>query len=150
MTDFHSKGLFSFDSAFWQTAFARTIQEHRIGRGKAAAHATPPFSHELRIVPGAKRFAPSSPCRAGRPGPSSLGIPAHTLCVAFQYPDYHKVGDHGTTLDYANMARVDRTVALGLIRIGNDRQPPRWNEANAAAARYIEPARKRGPIEGGR
>src|SRR5262249_44498112 len=44
---------------------------------------------------------------------AELGIPAHTLCVAFQYPDYHKVGDHWPKLDYANMARVDRMVALG-------------------------------------
>src|SRR5205085_6191777 len=25
---------------------------------------------------------------------ADVGIPAHTLCVAFNYPDYHGVGDH--------------------------------------------------------
>src|SRR5262249_44121477 len=31
------------------------------------------------------------------------GVPAHTLCVAFAYPDYHGVGDEWDKVDYVNM-----------------------------------------------
>lgn len=69
---------------------------------------------------------------------AELGVPAHTLSVAYLFPDYHKVGDHWEKLDYANMARVDRMVALGLIQIANDAQPPQWNESNPAAKQFVE------------
>jgi hypothetical protein len=65
------------------------------------------------------------------------GVPAHTLCVAYIYPDYHKAGDHWEKVDYENMARVDRCVALALVMIANNSQAPRWNEANPKAARYV-------------
>ena len=39
---------------------------------------------------------------------ADLGVPAHTLCVAFSYPDYHGAADHWDKVDYANMAKVDR------------------------------------------
>jgi hypothetical protein len=64
------------------------------------------------------------------------GIPAHTLCVAYQYPDYHGPGDHWEKIDFANMAIVDRAVALGLVMIAEDPERPRWNEANPKAQRY--------------
>ena len=44
---------------------------------------------------------------------ADLGIPAHTLCVAYDFPDYHKVSDSWEKIDYDNMAAVDRAVALG-------------------------------------
>jgi Peptidase family M28 len=66
------------------------------------------------------------------------GVPAHTLCTAFVYPDYHGVGDHWEKIDYANMAKVDRMVGLGLIMIANNPEAPKWNEANPKAARYVK------------
>jgi len=66
------------------------------------------------------------------------GVPAHTLCVAFVYPDYHGVGDHWEKVDYANMAKVDRMVGLSLVMIANNPQEPKWNEENPRAARYVK------------
>ncbi len=73
---------------------------------------------------------------------ADVGIPAHTLCVAFEYPDYHGVGDHWEKIDYNNMAKVDRAVALGLLHMASDAPPPKWNESNPAAAKYAEAAKK--------
>lgn len=66
------------------------------------------------------------------------GVPAHTLCTAFVYPDYHGAGDHWDKIDYANMEKVDRMVGLGVIMIANNPESPKWNEANPKAARYVK------------
>jgi Zn-dependent M28 family amino/carboxypeptidase len=71
------------------------------------------------------------------------GVPAHTLCTAFVYPDYHGAGDHWDKIDYQNMAKVDRMVALGLIMIANSAEEPKWNEANPKAARYANAWKER-------
>ncbi len=34
------------------------------------------------------------------------GVPAHTVCTAFIFPDYHGAGDHWDLVDYDNMAIV--------------------------------------------
>ncbi|HZX28291.1 MAG TPA: M28 family peptidase, partial [Telluria sp.] len=73
---------------------------------------------------------------------ADLGVPAHTLCVAFAYPDYHGKGDHWDKIDYANMAKVDRMVAVGLYLLANDENAPRWKADNPKAARYQEAAAK--------
>ncbi|MFZ4793408.1 MAG: M28 family peptidase [Blastocatellia bacterium] len=78
---------------------------------------------------------------------ADAGIPAHTLCTAFVYPDYHQAGDHWEKVDYENMARVNRMVALALINIGNNPQAPKWNEANPKTARYVEAWKKLKPAE---
>ncbi len=65
------------------------------------------------------------------------GVPAHTLCTAFVYPDYHGVGDHWDKIDYVNMEKVDRTVALALVMIANNKEAPKWNEADPKTARYV-------------
>jgi hypothetical protein len=69
---------------------------------------------------------------------ADLGIPAHTLCVAFEFPDYHGVGDEWPKIDYDNMAKVDRMVALGLVMIGNSEAPPKWDETHAKVKPYAE------------
>ena len=69
---------------------------------------------------------------------ADLGVPAHTLCVAFEFPDYHKVSDSWEKIDYDNMAAVDRTVALGVLRMASDAAPPKWNESYAPARKYAE------------
>ncbi|HLH05537.1 MAG TPA: M28 family peptidase [Bryobacteraceae bacterium] len=66
------------------------------------------------------------------------GIPAETLCVAFDYPDYHGLGDEWQKIDYQNMARVDRMVALALLNMANDPQPPAWNAQNPKTAPFRE------------
>jgi Peptidase family M28 len=66
------------------------------------------------------------------------GVPAHTLSVAYEYPDYHKVGDHWDKIDYDNMAKVDQMVAVGLLMIANNPAEPKWNEANPKTARYVK------------
>ena len=73
---------------------------------------------------------------------ADLGIPAHTISVAYDFPDYHKVTDTADKLDYDNMATVDRALALGLLRLASDAPPPRWNESYAPASKYVEAARK--------
>ena len=65
------------------------------------------------------------------------GVPAHTLCVAFVYPDYHGVGDHWDKVDYDNMARTNRMVALGVLMIADNPIAPKWNAANPKTARYV-------------
>ena len=76
---------------------------------------------------------------------ADVGIPAHTLCVAFDYPDYHKATDHWEKVDYSNMAKVDRAVALALLQIASDAPPPKWNESNPKAKKYAEAAKKLHP-----
>ena len=69
---------------------------------------------------------------------ADLGVPAHTICVAFMYPDYHGAADHWDKIDYANMAKVDRMVARGLLMIADNPVEPKWNESNPKAARYLK------------
>jgi Peptidase family M28 len=70
------------------------------------------------------------------------GVPAHTIAVAADYSDYHKVSDEWQKMDYANMANVDRAVALGLLALASDAAPPVWNESSSAAKKYAEAAKK--------
>ncbi len=64
------------------------------------------------------------------------GVPAHSLSVAFDYPDYHGLGDEWQKIDYDNMARVDRMIALGLIDMANDPKAPAWNPLNPKTAPF--------------
>jgi len=67
-----------------------------------------------------------------------LGVPAHTLSVLYEFPDYHKVGDHWQKIDFDNLAKVNRMVALGVMMLANDTAAPRWNEALPAVAPYLK------------
>ncbi len=69
---------------------------------------------------------------------ADVGVPAHTVLVAYYFSDYHKPGDEWPKLDYPNMQKVDRMIALGLLMIADNPEPPKWNEANPKAARYIK------------
>jgi hypothetical protein len=73
------------------------------------------------------------------------GVVSHTLYVADDYSDYHKAGDEWQKIDYANMAKIDRAVALGLLRLASDAAPPQWNEGSAAVRPYAEAAKKLHP-----
>ncbi len=43
------------------------------------------------------------------------------------------------------MARIDDAVALGLLRLASDADPPKWNESVAAAKKYAEAGKKLHP-----
>ena len=73
---------------------------------------------------------------------ADVGVPAHTVSTAYEYPDYHGVGDEWQKVDYANMARVVRTAGRGLLALADSQQPPRWNEQNPKAAPYVEAWKK--------
>lgn len=70
------------------------------------------------------------------------GVPAHSLTVTFDYPDYHGLGDRWQKIDYENMARVDRMVALGVLNIANSVKAPQWNAQNPRAAQFREAQQK--------
>jgi Peptidase family M28 len=67
---------------------------------------------------------------------ASKGVPAHTVSTAFEYPDYHGVGDEWQKIDYQNMAKVDQAVALAVLNIANSTETPHWNSSNSKTARY--------------
>ena len=66
------------------------------------------------------------------------GIPAHTISVAYHFPDYHGAGDDSDKVDYDNMAKVNRAVALAVATIANNPQAPKWDANNPKAAKYLE------------
>ena len=72
---------------------------------------------------------------------ADLGVPAHTISVAYVYPDYHKVSDHWEKLDYSNTAKVLQGVALGVLALADSKTEPRWNAENPKAARYLDACR---------
>lgn len=78
---------------------------------------------------------------------ASAGIPAHTFCTAFIFPDYHGAGDHWDKVDYDNLAAVCRTIAMGLIDLANTDEPPRWNEQHRATGRYVQAWKKLHGVE---
>ncbi len=71
------------------------------------------------------------------------GVPAHTVCTAFEYPDYHRVSDHWDKVDYENLALVTRAAGLGIWQLANSDREPKWNSANPKAARYLAAWNKR-------
>ncbi len=66
------------------------------------------------------------------------GVPAHTLCVAFIFPDYHQAGDHWDKINYPNLAKTNRMVALALLTLADSATEPKWNEANPKTERYVK------------
>lgn len=73
---------------------------------------------------------------------ADAGVPAHTAGVAFEFPDYHAVGDEWQKVDYANMERVVRAVGLAALLLADDAREPRWNEQNSKTAPYFEAWKK--------
>ncbi len=69
---------------------------------------------------------------------ADVGVPAHSLTVAFSYPDYHGLGDEWQKVDYANMAKVDRMIAVSLAMIADSREIPHWNADNPKAGKYLK------------
>jgi hypothetical protein len=67
------------------------------------------------------------------------------VSVGFIFPDYHKVGDEWQKLDYDNMAKAVRAVALGVYMIANADDPPHWNPNTPRADRYRKVREARPP-----
>ncbi len=55
------------------------------------------------------------------------GIVAHTIAVAFEFPDYHAVSDEADKIDYTNLATVDRGIAAGVAAVANAQEAPKWS-----------------------
>jgi hypothetical protein len=69
---------------------------------------------------------------------ADLGVPAHTLSVALEFPDYHAAGDNWQAIDYENMAVTARMTALAALMMAQSEKVPRWKNSNPRARRYIE------------
>jgi hypothetical protein len=76
---------------------------------------------------------------------ANRGIPAHTLIVAFDFPDYHQVGDEWQKIDFENMAKVDRVIAFGVHQLADSTDIPRWNTANSRTEPYVRAWKARHP-----
>jgi hypothetical protein len=80
---------------------------------------------------------------------AAQGVPAHTICVAFQPPDYHGPADTWQKIDVENMAVTVRTIGTALLAVAQSRVEPRWNPAQPRASRYLEAWKTRHPGDGG-
>jgi Zn-dependent M28 family amino/carboxypeptidase len=67
---------------------------------------------------------------------ADAGVPAHTLGVAFMFPDYHQAGDEWPKIDYLNMAKVTQAVAASVLSLANRAEPVHWLTSNPKAERY--------------
>ena len=70
------------------------------------------------------------------------GVPAHTICTAFEYPDYHRPSDHVEKIDFSNMVKVDKMVALTVLMTADNSKEPAWKEDVPRAKRYLEAWKK--------
>jgi hypothetical protein len=93
------------------------------------------FKHE-------KNSAPYFGASDNRPL-AAQGVPAHTICVAFQPPDYHGPADTWQKIDYENMALTVRTIGTALLILAESLDEPRWNPVVPGASRYLEAWKKR-------
>jgi hypothetical protein len=76
---------------------------------------------------------------------AKAGIPAHTLSVTYEFPDYHTVADEWQKIDYDNMAKVDKAVGIATLRLAQSLTAPHWNDAYPAAKPYADAAKKLHP-----
>ena len=73
---------------------------------------------------------------------AEAGVVSHTLCVAFEFSDYHRVGDEWEKLNYRNMTAVDAMVAVGLLELASDDAGPEWRHNRSVTKPYVEAAKK--------
>ncbi len=59
------------------------------------------------------------------------GVVDSTIAVAFEYPEYHAVGDTVDKIDFNNLAKVDRAIAAGMERIADETGVPKWSGGKA-------------------
>ncbi len=68
---------------------------------------------------------------------AGFGIPAHTVSVGYEDPEYHQANDHWETINYANMAKVVRALMYATLDLANDPVEPKWADI-PATQRYRE------------
>jgi hypothetical protein len=73
---------------------------------------------------------------------ADAGIPAHAVLASYIFPDYHRPGDEWQKINYENMANLDRALAVGILRIADNPEPPKWKESNPKTERYVQAWRK--------
>ena len=74
---------------------------------------------------------------------AAQGVPAHTVCVTYAYPDYHGAADTWQKVDYQNMALTVRMIGTGVLMLAQSRDEPRWDPQVKGATRYLEAWKKR-------
>jgi Zn-dependent M28 family amino/carboxypeptidase len=94
-------------------------------------------SYDIQVLKDEKNSDPFF-ARSDNQAFADAGVPAHTLSVGYVFPDYHQAGDEWPKIDYENMAKVDRTVALAILRVADNPVAPSWNASNPATARYVK------------
>jgi Zn-dependent M28 family amino/carboxypeptidase len=70
------------------------------------------------------------------------GVPAHTLCTAFMFSDYHRVSDHADKLNYDNMATVTKAISRGVVAIANQVEVPTWVKGDKRVEKFALAAEK--------
>jgi hypothetical protein len=60
---------------------------------------------------------------------AQAGIPSHTFVAAYEYPDYHRISDKWQKLNYENMARITRALAVAIESLGDSPVIPHWIES---------------------
>jgi hypothetical protein len=88
--------------------------------GPVLAAAAKPFG--IRIYKHEK-FSDEFFERSDNEALAKLGIPAHTVSVAYEFPDYHGLKDEADKLDYANMTVVARALRAGIVALANRTTP---------------------------
>ncbi len=111
--------LTGFDFTSMAAVFRQAAADARVEAVKDAANSDSYFARSDNA-----RFA-------------DAGIPSTTASVAYNFPDYHAVGDEAQKIDYANMARVDAALGLAVFRIADSAEAPQWNADVRATAPYI-------------
>lgn len=71
-----------------------------------------------------------------------FGIPAHTISVAYEFPDYHRVGDHWDKIDYDNLAKITKAIGVSTNILANAEKAPKWNPDNPKVKRYLDAWKK--------
>ncbi len=72
------------------------------------------------------------------------GIPAHTICVALEFPGYHGTGDTWEKIDYENMAITDRMVAMSILLLSQQNEIPHWAPLVPQGLHYLRAAKEAG------
>jgi hypothetical protein len=71
-----------------------------------------------------------------------VGVPSTTISVTYQFPDYHQVGDEWEKIDFANMAKVTRTIAQGTYLVADAAERITWNADEPKTKSFRDAAAK--------
>jgi hypothetical protein len=99
--------------------------------GRILAAAAAPFGVRIYKHP---KFSDEFFSRSDNEALAKLKVPAHTLSVAYDFPDYHGVGDEAGKLNYANMTTVTRALRAGIVALANRRAKLTLREVSPTAS----------------